>query len=57
MSLTQKYIHFIQLTSPSVHTPPFESKGILSHQQTTINTILLYIRDDKISIIEENCFA
>ena len=52
-SLTQKYIHFIQSTFISVGTQPFASKGSPSRQQTIINTILLYIRDNKISITQE----
>ena len=47
-SLMQKYIHFIQLTFTSINLQPFPSKSILYCQQTTINTILLYIRDSKI---------
>ena len=45
-SLTQKCIHFIQSTFIKVDTQPFPSKDILQRQQTTINTILLYIRDN-----------
>ena len=49
----QKYIHFIQSTFTNVDTRLFASKGIPVCQQTTINTILLYIRDDKISITQD----
>ena len=56
-SLTQKYIHLIQLTFTSIDTQPFALKGLLLHEQTTINTILLYIRDNKISIIQEKYLA
>ena len=52
-SLSQKYIHFIQSTFISVDTQPFASKGIPQHQLTTINTVLLPIRDNKISITQE----
>ena len=41
------------MTFISVDTQPFASSGILYHQQTTINTILLYIRDNKILITED----
>ena len=53
----QKYIHFIQPTFTSVDTQPFHSKGIPYHKQMTINTILLYIRDNKISITLEKYLA
>ena len=49
-SSTQKYIHFIQSTLTSVDKQPFALKGYLQRQQKTINTILLYIRVNKISI-------
>ena len=52
-SLTEKYIHFIQSTFTSVDTQSFASKGILQRQQTTINTILLYIGDNRISIKQD----
>ena len=45
-----KYIHIIQSAFTSVDTQPFASKGLLLRQQTTINTILLHIRDNEISI-------
>ena len=56
-SLTQKYIHFIQSTLISADTQPFASKGILQRQQTAINAILLYIRSNKISIMQEKYLA
>ena len=52
-SLMQKYIHFIQSTFASLDTQPFASKGCPQHQQTTINTILLCLRDNKVSIKQE----
>ena len=52
-SFTQKYIHFIQSTFISVDTQPFASKGIRKRQQTTINTILLYISDNKTSTTQK----
>ena len=54
-SLTQKHIYFIQSTFISVDTQPFGSKGIPYRQQTIINTIPLYIGDDKISIRQDIC--
>ena len=42
-SFRQNYIHFIQSTIISVDTQLCASKGVLSRQRTTINTILLYI--------------
>ena len=53
----QKYIHFIQSAFISVDTQPFASKGIPQHQQTTINNILLYIRENKISTTQEKYLA
>ena len=55
--LMPKYIHFIQSTFTCVNTQLFASKGILQCQQTTINTVLLYIRDNKISIIQDISLA
>ena len=48
----QKYIHFFQSIFISIDMQPFASKGIPYYQQMTINTILLYIRDSKISLSE-----
>ena len=56
-SLTQKFIYFIQSTFTCVDTKPFASKGIPQPQQTTINTILLYIRNNRVSITQEKYFA
>ena len=47
--LTQKYIHFTQSTFTRVDTQPFATKGIPQRQQTTINTILLYVRDSGVT--------
>ena len=49
----QKYIHFIQSRFVSVDTEPFAPKGIPYCQQTTIDTVVLYIRDDTISIRQD----
>ena len=43
------------MTFISVDTQLFASRGILLGQQTTINIVLLYIRDSKISITEDTC--
>ena len=56
-SLIQKYIHFIQSTFTSVDMQPFASKGLLLCQQMTISTISLYIRDNKISIMQGKYLA
>ena len=56
-SLTQKYIHFVQWTFIRIDSQPFAYKGILKCQQTTINTILLHIRGNKISIAQEKYVA
>ena len=53
----QKYINFIQSTFISIEMQPFASKGILLHQQTTINTTLLCIRDNEISVTKEKYLA
>ena len=47
-SLMQKYIHFIQSTFTRVETQPFAS---------SINNILLCIRDNKISIRQDISLA
>ena len=56
-SLTQKYIHFFQSTLISEDNKPFVSKGIQKCKQRTINTILLYIRDNKTSIRQDISLA
>ena len=50
VKLMQKYIYSVQSTFTSIDPQPFASKCILWCQQMTINTILQYIRDNKISI-------
>ena len=56
-SLTQKYIHFIQSTFIGVDTQLSASKSFPYRQQTTITTILVYIKDNKISITPEKYLA
>ena len=53
----QKYIHFIQLTFISIDMQPFVSKGIPQQQQMTTNIILLYITENKISIMQDISLA
>ena len=56
-SFMQKYIHFIQLTFTSIDMQPFASKSCPQCRQMTINMILLYIRDNKISVRQDISLA
>ena len=51
------YLKFLirRVTLFSIDTKLFASNGIQIHQQMSISTILLYIRENKISITQDSC--